>query len=382
MLKKSVLLSLLIFQILTCCTSGRRAFENGDYERASYLAIDRLRRNPDHKKSRVTLEKAYSLFIKKTETDIRNTQNDVNPLKWDNVVGAYQRVHNLFDQIKACPAALEVVRNPVRYDADLQEARKRASEAHYELGLTELAIGTREKAKSAYYQFKQAQEYFPNLKSDYIARLNEAKQKATISVALFFLPTSANTNLQRYSLIDVITRNDLNQFVQELDKRDFLHATLIAEPSLTEDANDLVKLAYTQFNTDQPQFKETVEQRLDSVRIEKQINGQTFVSYEKVWAEVAIREKTLRATSSLEVIITDTDGGQILFNQSTPAEYIWSHKWAILRNGDKRALTQEQQRWLEVGEQMTPSYQMLFEELQKKTNPLLRQKIQQYYNQY
>lgn len=382
MLKKILLFCLLLSQILpTACTSGKRAFESGNYERATYLAIDRLRRSPDHKKSRQTLDKAYHLFIKKNQADVNAWQASLEPLKWDNVVDVYQRTHQVFDQIKACPAALEVVRNPLRFDNELQEARRKASEGHYEVGLNELAGGTREKARSAYQHFKKAQEYYPNLKSDYTARLNEAKQKATLQVAVWLAPTSANFNLQKFGVTDALMRNDLNQFVQDLDKRFFLDAELVLDPN-QQNFDDLLKIACTQFNPEQTQYAETNEQRTDSIRIETSVNGQTFVSYERVWADINVREKSFRTTGALEILITDAETGQILFNQAVQGEYIWRNKWAILRAGDARAANAQQKELLNRREEPTPSYQNLFDELQKIMAVQLKQKLTDYYKEY
>jgi hypothetical protein len=209
--------------------------------------------------------------------------------------------------------------------------------------------------------------------------MNEAKQKATLRIAVFYSPISINFNLQRYSLVDAITRNEIDRYTQDLDKRDFLNAEMIPEPTPQQEVEDLIRLAYTQFNTEQPQYKETIEQRLDSVRIERTSNGQTFVSYEKVWAEIAIREKSLRATSMLEVLINDAETAQILFNQSVADEYVWTHRWATLRNGDQRALTEAQRKLLQQSEQLVPSYQMLFDELQRKIANQVKGKISEYY---
>jgi len=382
MLKKTLLFYLLGVFTFSACTSGKKAFQNGDYPRAIYLSVDRLRKSPDHSKSRQTLGKAYQLYLKKSEEDARNIQNSVDVFRWDKIVDIYQGAHDVYDQVKTCPAALEVLGSPKRFDEPLQEARKNASKAHYELGIVALAGGTREKSRQAYYDFKKAQDYYPNLQPDLVARLNDAKQKATLRVGVLLFPINSSFNLQKYALIDAALRNPLNLYVQELEKREFLDAEAIAEPNAIGDADDLIKMAYTNFLPEQIQFKEEVVQRLDSIKREQVINGQTFLSYEKVWAEIGIKEKTLRSTAVLELIITDTETGQILFNQSLQAEYIWKSKWATLRTGDIRATTPEQQGLLAQQEAIVPNYQTLFDALQTNIFNQLKVKVNGYYKAY
>ncbi len=383
MFKKVCLFCLLLTQIVgIACTSGKRAFENGNYERAIYLAVERLRRNPDHTKSRQTLDKAYQLFIKRNQADIQGWQASVEPFKWDNVVSIYENTHSAFDQIKACPGAMEVIKNPLRFDTELQNARRNASEGHYEAGLSELQGDTREKAKIAYTHFEKAQDYFPNLKSDYKARLNEAKQKATLHVAVWIAPLTSNFNLQKYQITEGTWRNNLNQYIQELDKKFFLDAELIFDQNKQEDFDDILKMAFTQFNPEPIQYTETHELPTDSIRVETQLNGQTFVRYDKVQADINIRQKIAKTTGTVEILITDTETGQILFNQSAQGEYIWQQKWALLSSGDIRAANATQKELLNKREESPPSYQIIFDELQAILMRDIRKKLNEYYQQY
>ena len=382
MLKTNIIFYFLLISGFFACTSGKKAFHSGNYERAIYLSVDRLRKSPDHTKSRQTLGKAYKLYLDKSTSDARNLKSGVDVFRWDNVVNVYNHVHQVYDQIKTCPAALEVVSNPARFDEPLEDARKNASNAHYEAGVTHLSGGTREKARLAYQHFKIAQEFFPNLKSDCVALMNEAKQKATLQVVVLLMPINSAYNLQKYALSDVILRNALNQYVQELEKREFLDAEIIQEPNGELNNDDLLKLAYTDYVPEKSQMKEDVVQRLDSVRKEENRNGQTFVSYEKVWIELGVKEKSVRSTATLEAIITDAETGQILFNESIQASYSWQSKWAVVRTGDIRAASPEHRILLEKSEEIIPNHQRLIDELQKSIANQIKEKINNYYKAY
>ena len=53
-----LVMTLAFFAILSC-TSGKKAMERGDYYQSVISAVDRLRKNPDHKKSTETLQISY-----------------------------------------------------------------------------------------------------------------------------------------------------------------------------------------------------------------------------------------------------------------------------------------------------------------------------------
>ncbi len=60
-----------IVLILSACSSGKKAYERGNYYEAVMQAIGRLRQNPDHKKSMETLRSSYPLAVEWLETDAK-----------------------------------------------------------------------------------------------------------------------------------------------------------------------------------------------------------------------------------------------------------------------------------------------------------------------
>jgi len=56
------------------CTSGKNALKQGDYYQAVSLAVNRLRQNPDHKKSKEVLKTSYQIAVEYLE---QNAQNQI-----------------------------------------------------------------------------------------------------------------------------------------------------------------------------------------------------------------------------------------------------------------------------------------------------------------
>lgn len=371
--KTSFLSTLLMCGImLVSCESSRQALQHGHYKTAIDKAVNKLKRTPDDKESREILAQAYPLYIQKREGDIKNTEASINPFKWDDIVPIYDDMQNVYDNIYGCPAALEVIPKPIDYTKKLTEAKKKSAEAYYQAGITDLSMNTIEKARSAYEQFKKAQEKFPNVKPDILARIEEAKQKATLRVKLRYLPISDNIELQKYSLDDSFTSNEIEDYKKDLDAKEFL------DTKFENEANHLVRLTYTQFMVEQPQYTNTLIQRSDSLPIKN--NLQTVERYEKIQAELLITESKYRVTSTLEISIKDNKTNQS-DNQSISEEYIWTQQWATLQNGDPRALTEDQRKLIQQQARI-PKFQELFNELQRKIVDKTKEKISEYYKGY
>ena len=61
--------------LLDACSSGKSAYKHGDYYDAVLTAVQRLRQNPDHKKSKEVLGLSYQAAIDFLETDVQNQIN-------------------------------------------------------------------------------------------------------------------------------------------------------------------------------------------------------------------------------------------------------------------------------------------------------------------
>ena len=74
-------LFLFVLTLFTGCTSGKKALEQGDYYQSTIQSIERLRKNPDHKKSRYVLEKSYPLAVSYYTDKINNLHQTNNQFK-------------------------------------------------------------------------------------------------------------------------------------------------------------------------------------------------------------------------------------------------------------------------------------------------------------
>ena len=112
---RSLLFLFTLSTFLGACSSGKKAFEHGDYFDAVLLSVKRLRQKPDHEKSIETLKESYPLAVSYLEGQVNNTLAANAPYKWKSVIQSYKQIDRLYEEIRQCPACLKIIPNPKNY---------------------------------------------------------------------------------------------------------------------------------------------------------------------------------------------------------------------------------------------------------------------------
>lgn len=194
LVKTPVLAYLIAVIALAACSSGKSAFEHGNYYEAVITSVNRLRKNDDHKKSVETLQQAYPMAVAFYEDRAKASLASNAEFKWTAVVESYATINVMYDEIRRSPGALKVIPNPVNYYAKLEEAKKNAAEENYAAGILALTAATREKAKVAYGLFVKANGFVPGYK-DVVKMTETALWNATVKVVMEPIPVQAK-NIQ------------------------------------------------------------------------------------------------------------------------------------------------------------------------------------------
>lgn len=189
-LKLPLLAVIAIAIVLSACSSGKTAYEHGNYYSAVITSVNRLRKNDDHKKSVETLQQAYPMAVAFYEDRAKASLASNAEFKWTGVVESYTAINVMYDEIRRSPGALKVIPNPVNYYSKLEEAKNNAAEENYAAGLAAMTFGTRDKAKLAYGLFKKANGYVPGYK-DVIKMTETALWNATVKVVMEPIPVAS-----------------------------------------------------------------------------------------------------------------------------------------------------------------------------------------------
>ncbi len=143
--------------LILACSSGKKQFEQGNYESAVSKAVNRLRNSPYNKKAKETLKRAYPLASKVHLSNIKQLKGSSERFKWDEITTSYARLNSLYDQITRCPACLEVLPRVKNYRNEYNDASLLAAEERYQAGIEEFAKKDRESAKVAYQHFERVE---------------------------------------------------------------------------------------------------------------------------------------------------------------------------------------------------------------------------------
>lgn len=320
------LLAILIMTLLDSCSSGKAALKQGNYYEAVSQAVNRLRQNPDHKKSKEVLRSSYQMAIDYLETDAQNQITSNANFKWSNVVRDYEQINTLYEQIRTSPGALKIIPNPVNKYKELTEVKSKAAEETYEAGIQAMLKNTREDAKRAYFFFSDANAYSPGYRES-IEMMEQAKFNATIKVIV-------EPNLQSYydwNFEPVVFGVNPSQFVKFYTPRQ-------AEDAGLTKVDHYVKVVINGYSESRPAITKRTETYKDSVKVgEKTVNNVKVPVYEKVNASMNINEKVITSRGSITLYIRDAGSGAELRNSDIVSEERWNDRWATC-TGDLRAI--------------------------------------------
>ena len=374
------LLFFTLFVVLSSCSSGKKAYERGDYYSAVMKAISRLRQNPDHSKSAAILSDAYPHAVEYFETQAKNEIASNSNFKWKNAIQSYNSINQLYEQIRQCPGCLKVVKNPKNYYAEIGPLKEKAADESYNAGINALMKGSRNDAKQAYYNFADAQSFVPGYK-DVIDYMEKAKFEATLKVILEQIPVPS-----RYNLSGGFFQDRVEEFLHtNYADQGFIrfYTPVEAQSEKLAQADQILRIQFDDFsvgNTNLKEKEETVTK--DSVKVgEVKMEGKLVPVYNTVKAKLTVTRKEVLSNGLLSMVVVDARTSGILSHQKFTGEYLWLNSWARF-NGDDRALSDQQLKLCQQKEIQPPGAQELFLEFTKPIYNQLIPALRGFYQNY
>lgn len=374
------LIAFCLIILVLACSSGKQAYERGEYLEAVMKSVGRLRQNPDHSKSKEALKAAYPLAVEFYQTQAQNEINSNSPYKWKNAIQSYSAINSMYESIRTCPGCLKAVKAPVNFYGEIGPLKEKAAEESYNAGITLMMKGNREDAKKAFFSFQDVQNFVPGYK-DVIEYVAKSKYDATLKVVVEQIPVPARYNLSGGFFQDKIeeflhTNYPDKGFVKFYTPQEARVLNLAA-------ADQILKIQFDDFSVGNSVLKEKEETvTKDSVKVgEAKFEGKTVPVYNTVKAKLTTYSKELNSNGLLSMIVVDGKTNAILTHRKFNGEYVWVSRWARF-NGDDRALTDKQLAMCKAKETSPPIAQDLFLEFTKPIYNQLVPAVQSFYQNY
>ncbi len=368
-------ISLITAFLMVSCNSGKKAFEEGNYSDAVLQSVQRLRENPDSKKSAETLRQAYPLAINTFKHEIEQLLQSQDPFKYAGVTDRYEIMNRMADEIRHCPAALKIIRNPESFGEQVAAARQKAAPEAYDTGVSMLKQGTRQAARDAYYQFLNADRFVPGYQ-DVKKRIEQAKFDATLKVVVEQVPVPG-----RYKISSEFFYDQAYNLLAKTSRQEFVEFYSPSAAKQLPYADEILMMEFDDFSVGSTYDKDTEKELIskDSVKTgTATINGQKVDVYDRVKAKYFTHRREVVSTGVLFVQIVDARTNKPKATQKFPGSYTWFIEWASY-NGDSRALNQQQLDLSRKKPVMPPPPQDLFLEFTKPIFEQLKGFLRNYY---
>jgi hypothetical protein len=366
-----------LFLVLMACSTGQKAFQRGNYFEAVNTAVERLRSNPDHKKSAQVLQSSYPQALQwaQDEIDILLSGND--PLKWEKTVNVMRRVNNLVSEIRRSPAAMRIVPSPKVYTSEMNMALEKAAEETYQSGLARMNLPERAAAREAYSLFIRSNELVPGYK-DTPQLIREAKARATLNVVVEPIPVHSR-------LFELSAGFFYNQVYEYLNKRfpqqGFVNFFSPEEfdKSTLQDPDMILRLEFYDFVVGALKQNESEKEVANTVKK----NPKDTLSNETITYKAKLKTFSDQVASGgvVDMKIVEWPSEKLLVNDRIPGEFVWVNRYAIFV-GDEKALSTEELKLTKQKMVQPPPPQLLFIEFTKPIYDQLTGRLNNFFGRY
>lgn len=359
MKRSSLLLFAFSFMFLLACKSTRKLYEQGNYERAFYSAIDDLKKNPSNSKALSILPDAYSaasrMHLNQINASKSGSANNVQKL--DQIYGSYLALQRMFDAVQSTPGAFQAIRAK-NYSEELEEAANNAATVHYDRGLDFMDRGGKKNAQRAYEEFRDADSYVPGFK-DVVERKEEALDLAITRVAV----NNINQQFGFYTVNGAYLDNELLRELNNIGDRTY-HVFYNEYSNALKDVrvDQYMDLMMTDIWFGSPASNKS------SYTVSKEITvtgPKDSVYKQTVYATVNVERQVVEARSVLGCRVTDAETRRLIFTDRFPAKYTWENQMGTF-TGDSRALSERDKAIINGAFKNPPSYDELYRELTRQ----------------
>ncbi|UCH15382.1 MAG: hypothetical protein JSV22_05300, partial [Bacteroidales bacterium] len=160
---KALTYLLLVFLIISGCTSTKKLMTRGNYDKVIDKSVKKLIKNPGSEKDAINLDRAYKLANERDLERINYLKIEGNPDTWDEVFRRYSILKSRQEKVKkVLPLNIRgesINYEIIDYNAKIVESKTKAADYYYEHGKKLMENNTKESYRQAYYELRKAGDY-------------------------------------------------------------------------------------------------------------------------------------------------------------------------------------------------------------------------------
>src|SRR5664279_208148 len=160
---KSRLALFLVVVMLGSCVSTKKLLIQGDYDQVINRSIKKLIKDPNSTEDAQLLDQSYNLANDRDYSRAKYLRQEGNPNTWDEMFNLFSALKNRQENVrKVMPMHIgnRTVEYPqVDYDAQIIEAKAKASDYYYNNGKRLMSQNNRDSYRDAFYQISKARSY-------------------------------------------------------------------------------------------------------------------------------------------------------------------------------------------------------------------------------
>ncbi|MDE3249013.1 MAG: hypothetical protein KGO82_10160 [Bacteroidota bacterium] len=359
-MKPLATLLLLIAVCCAACKSTQKLYEQGQYDRAVYSALDDLRKRPENSTAASILPQAYNEAQTKYENSIAAAQNgSVTAQKLDLIYRDYLALQKMYDAIAATPAAFSHV-NARNYNSELSAAAEAAAEFRYNEGSEFLQRGDRLSARRAYENFQAVSSYIKGYRN-----VDELMARAYDIAIVNVIVDKFDQRFDNYSINGAYFQNDIVSRLNSIGNSHYYRFFNFNEPRAREVRAD----QFMDINVYDIWFGQMAVNR-DSYTVTKDITEKDPKDEKKtrtttVSATVNVTRRVIDSRASMDYRIMDAASRQMVGSDRLFARYTWE-KLTGSYTGDQRALSDKDWAIIRGAFNNQPTYDELYRELTRQ----------------
>ncbi len=383
MLKLIVVTSL----ILTSCSGKHSEFMdraqanywNKDYNAALRDTVSALQYNPNYEKAQTYVKAFFDTAVRVHQENINTLENNSNRFKWDQLMVEYEGLIEVNSLVKSLPPLTnKKTSQPITFDikhytAELNNAAKKAAEAHYQEGihLAEL-FDDPDTQKRAAKEFKIVEEFIVGYK-DTQNRYEHSRSAGVKRIAILTFEdktgkrriygalsetitdkiiSSILNDSEATEFLTIVSRNHLQQVIaeQDLNLADLLDRRTVAGLGNVLGVHEIVVGQITQIIYIPPETKLTTLNRKKTVRkktgTERYVDKNGNVKTRPKYSDVTLTAKLLHyeLKSSISIIgsykILDAQTAELKKADNFNTAHDFIAEWGSF-TGNEEALTRD-----------------------------------------